>query len=97
MAGDENTRHGSRAESTLLKGFDDHLAGIEFIVFGDFGFTQVAGAGYITIEIVGMGGAKGGQVEIGLGPGRRPARMGVDDAADFRIAAVQGQVGRCIA
>ena len=46
-----------------------------------------------TVEVVGVGGAEGGDVHAGLGPGGGVLGVGVDDGADGRELAIEEGVG----
>lgn len=71
----------------------DYLARLALIFAEDFGFFHPAGAGNITVEIVGMSRADVGDIQAGLSPGGRIGGMGVYHASYMRPGLVKLQVG----
>ena len=71
----------------------DLLAGVEDVVAGDLFVGEVAGDGDRAVEVVGVGGAEGGDGLAGLGPGGGEGGVGVDDGSDGREGAVEVEVG----
>ncbi len=85
-----------RIQTALFKGFNNHLAGLILVLAVNLLNGHQSGTGDRAIEIVGVGGAPGGQIEPGLRPDRRMAGMGMHDPTDLRIAAIERQMGRGI-
>ena len=83
VAGAEHTGHMHGVNAALGKGFQNHLAGILLVVLIDFFRGQFPCAGDRAVEVIGVGGAKGGQVSPGLGKGHRMGGVGMYDAAQL--------------
>ena len=80
----------------LFKGFDDDVARIGFVAGLDFPGRQSPGARDGAMPIIGLGGAKRGDVPAGLRPGGRIKAVGMGDAADTGKCTVEHQMGRRI-
>lgn len=68
-----------RIQTALFKGFNNHLAGLILVLSVNLLNGHQSGTGDRAIEIVGVGGAPGGQIEPGLRPDCRMAGMGMHD------------------
>ena len=93
VAGDEDGGHIVGVEGGGAETFDDDFAGVEFVVGGNFGGGELAGAGDGAVEVVGVGGAEAGDFAVGLGEGGGVEGVGVDDAADVGEVLVEVEVG----
>ena len=89
---DQYRRDLRRIQAALFKGFDNHLTGLILILAVNLLNGHPSGTGDRAIEVVGVGGAPGGEIEPGLRPDRRVAGVGMHDPADLRIAAIKRQM-----
>jgi hypothetical protein len=76
-----------------MKEADDGEAGLVDVAAGDGRVVHGLGTGDGTVEVVGMGGAEGGDGKAGLGEGGGELGVGVDDGADRGELAVEESVG----
>ena len=91
---DERGGHLRRAQPESLERLDDDLAGRELVVARDLLLAELARHRHRAAEVVRMGRAEGRDRAARLGPARGRGRVGVDDAADLRIPAVEREMGR---
>lgn len=72
---------------------DDGEAGLVNVAAGDGLVGERLGAGDGAVEVVGVGGAEGGDGEAGLGEGGGELGVGMDDGADLGELAIEEGVG----
>ena len=88
---------GGEIRILIGKGFHDDLSGFFFVFTLDLGRGHRPGAGDLSVEVVGVGGAHGHDALTGLGKTDRPAGVGVNDAADVGESLIELQMGGRIA
>ena len=91
---DERGGHVRGAQAQPLERLDDDLAGGELVVAGDLVLGQLPRHGDGGTKVIGMGRPERRDRPARLGPARGRRRVGVDDAADLRVAAVEREVRR---
>ncbi len=80
-------------EVLLAEGIGDGVAGVGFVVVGDFCGGEGAAEGDGAVEVVGVSGAEAGEGATGLGPAGGGGAVGVADAANAGEGAVEDEVG----
>ena len=93
VSGYEDGGDGEGIDLVLLKVADDGEAGLVDVASVDGFGGEFRGAGDRAVEIVGVGGAEGGNGEAGLGEAGGVLGVGVDDGADGEEFAVEEGVG----
>ncbi|ABJ03065.1 conserved hypothetical protein [Escherichia coli APEC O1] len=81
-----------RVQPTLFEGFNDHFAGLVFILAVDLFCGHQARAGDGSVKIIGVSSAPGGEIKSGLRPDGGVARVGMHYAANLRKATVKRQM-----
>lgn len=80
-----------RVQPTLFEGFNDHFAGLVFILTVDLFCGHQARAGWLR-KIIGVSSAPCGEIKSGLRPDGGVARVGMHYAANLRKATVKRQM-----
>ena len=80
-------------DAFFTEGFDDHRAGFPFVLAVDLLVGHQTGTGDRAVEVVGVGGAGGGNRLSGLRPDGGVTRMGMNNAAQRRECLIQQAVG----
>src|SRR5262249_26809988 len=83
---------GAMQRIATSKGFDDDVAGIDFVIVSDFASVQSPGAGDRSVKIIGVGCSEGGNGAATLRPGRGEKAVGVNDAANFSKRSIEDEV-----
>ena len=91
VAGDEDRRDGEGVDA--FEALDDGDAGLVDVTAFDGLVGEDLGDGDGAVEVVGVGGAEGGDGEAGLGEAGGVLGVGVDDGADGEELAVEEGVG----
>lgn len=81
-----------RVQPTFFEGFNDHFAGLVFILAVDLLCGHLSRAGDGTIEVISVRGAPCGEIQPGLRPDGGVARVGMHNTANFGIATVKRQM-----
>lgn len=81
-----------RVQPTLFEGFNDHFAGLVFILAVDLFCGHQARAGDGSVKIIGVSSAPGGEIKSDLRPDGGVARVGMHYAANLRKATVKRQM-----
>jgi hypothetical protein len=92
VAGDQAGGDGERVDAVELEVVDDGEAGLVDVAAGDRLIRQRLSTGDSPVEVVGVGGAEGGDGEAGLGEAGGELGVGVDDGADGGELAVEQRV-----
>ena len=93
VAVDEAGGDGEGVDAVELEVVDDGEAGLVDVAAADGFVGEGLGAGDGAVEVVGVGGAEGGDGEAGLGEAGGELGVGVDDGADGWEFAVEEGVG----
>ena len=93
VSGDEDAGDCEGVEAAIVEEASDDGAGVEDVGLFDFVGSEGFGDGDLTVEVVGVGGAKAGDGAAGLCPTGGELGMGVDDAADLGEFAIEEQMG----
>lgn len=80
VAGAQHGGHMHRVDAAPGEGLQNHLAGVPLVILVNFFGRQLPRAGHGPVKIIGVGGAKGGQVPPRLGKGHRVGGVGMHDA-----------------
>jgi len=91
VVGHQHPRHGENGG--LFEGLDDEMTGQPLVILFDLPWGEQTGAGDLAVEIVGLGGAKNRDSAARLGPGGGVGGVGVHHAAEFRVGAIEHQMG----
>ena len=89
----QHAGHLRRIDAFFTEGFDDHRAGFPFVLAVDLLVGHQTGTGDRAVEVVGVGGAGGGNRLSGLRPDGGVTRMGMNNAAQRRECLIQQAVG----
>ena len=90
VAGDEHT--GTVQWIATVKGFDDDVAGIDFVIVSNFASVQSASAGDGPMKIIGVSRAESRNGSATLCPGRGKQAVGVNDAAYPAKSAIENKM-----
>ena len=86
-----------RVDAAPGEGLQNHLAGVPLVILVNLFGRQLPCAGHRAVKIIGVGGAKGGQIPPRLGEGHRVGGVGMHDAPQLRVGLVQLQMGLGVA
>src|SRR5262249_1166240 len=81
VAGDKHA--GAMQRIATGEGFNDHVAGIDFVIVSDFATVQAGGAGDRSVKIIGVGRAESGNRSATLRPGSGKKAVGMNDTANL--------------